>query len=102
MNVSEYMKLFDALDEKDRLLVERLCEELVDLEKQMAEYKKYPFISVNPRNPAFQKKTPAAALYKDALSSYMNGVRILSSFLHRVDESAENELMRKLDEFVKD
>ena len=39
MNVSEYMKLFDALDEKDRLLVERLCEELVDLEKQMAEYK---------------------------------------------------------------
>ena len=98
--MDEYMQLFDGLDENDRKLVERLVGEVVFLEKQLAEYRKYPFLSVHPKNPNLQRKTPAAALYKDALASYMNAVRILASFLHRVDESAESELLRKLEEFA--
>lgn len=98
--MDEYMRLFSGLDENDQKLVERLVSEVVFLENQMQEYRKYPFLSVHPNHPNLQKKTPAAALYKDALASYMNAVRILASFLHRVDESAENELLRKLEEYA--
>lgn len=99
MTFDEYMALLEPLDEAERKVLRGTVEEIVFMEAKMKEYKKLPFVSVNPRNPAFQKSTVAAKLYKETSAGYMNAVRILLSALHKVDENAENELLRKLEDF---
>lgn len=63
-----------ALDEPK---ARRLIDEIVFLEEQMEELKKFPFISVNPKNPAQQKPTAAAKQYKEFLQQYNNSLRLL-------------------------
>ena len=43
------------------------------------ELKQYPFISINPKNPAQQKPTAAAKQYKEFLQQYANCIKILLS-----------------------
>lgn len=80
-------------------MVERLIDEAIYLEERMEELRKMPFIQINPNNPAQQRTTPAAKQYKECSQSYMNAVRILLNVLRKVDSDAENELLRKLEEF---
>lgn len=91
--------IFKEVDPNEKKLVNRLIDEVVFLETQMISLKKLPFISINPKNSAQQKITPAAKLYKEHSQSYMNAIRILCSILHKIDSSAENELLQKLSEF---
>ena len=63
-----------ALDEPK---ARRLIDEIVFLEERMEELKKFPFISVNPKNPAQQKPTAAAKQYKEFLQQYNNSLRLL-------------------------
>lgn len=56
---------------------ERLVDEIVFVEDQLVEVKKLPFISANPANPAKQKATPAARLYKELLQQYNNSLKLL-------------------------
>jgi len=58
-------------------------QEIVFLEQQLTELKKYPFISVNPKNPAQQKPTPAAKQYKEMLQQYNNSIKIMIRTLER-------------------
>ena len=95
----ELKEIFKDVDKNERKLVQPLIEEVIFLEDQMMELKRLPFISVNPKNPAQQKKTEAAKLYKECSQSYMNAIRILCSIIHKVDSSAEDDLMKKLEEF---
>lgn len=100
MNRKEELKeIFKDVDENERRLVQPLIDEVIFLEEQMVDLKKLPFISVHPKNNALQKRTEAARLYKESSQSYMNAIRILCSILHKVDSSAEDELMKKLEEF---
>lgn len=92
-------EIFKDVDENERKLIEPLIDEVLFLEEQMTELKELPFISVHPTKPTLQKKTEAARLYKECSQSYMNAIRILCSILHKVDSSAEDELMKKLGEF---
>lgn len=101
MTFADYMALLEPLDESEKKMLEGTVRELVFMEQQMAEYKKLPFISVHPKNPALQKSTVAARLYKETSAGYMNAVRVLLSALHKVDEDAENELLEQLKEFTK-
>lgn len=94
-----YLELFKSVDESERQLVDRLIDELVYLEDEMTRLKELPFVGVNPRNPAMQRATPAARLYKDFLSQYQNALRILLNILRKVETSAQDELLRKLEEF---
>lgn len=96
-NLHEVFK--SRVSEEQYKTVSGLIDELSFLETQMAECKKLPFIRFNPENPSQQKKTEAAKLYKECSQSYMNGVRILAGLLNKVDTSAENELLKKLEEF---
>ena len=96
---SELMAIFDGLPDADKTLLDRLIDEVVYLEARMDDLRKMPQISVNPKNPCQQKVTAAARQYKECSASYMNAVRILLSSLHRMDESAEDELFAKLREF---
>ena len=96
---NELKELFRDVDDGERRLVDNLISEVVYYEAQMAELKKLPFISVHPKNPAMQKTTAAARLYKDYATSYMNAIRILLNILRKVEASAQDELLRRLEEF---
>lgn len=100
MNRKEELKeIFKDVYESERKLIEPLIEETIFLEEQMQDLKKLPFISIHPKNPSLQKKTEAAKLYKECSQSYMNAIRILCSIIHKVDNSAADELLDKLKEF---
>ena len=96
----ELEKIFEGVDEKERQLVDRLMDEVIFLEERMEDLKKFSFISVHPKNPCLQKVTPAAKLYKECSQSYMNAVRILLSCLRKVESSAQDELLKRLEEFT--
>ena len=55
---------------------------------------------IHPKYPEHQRSTPAARQYKECSQSYMNAVRILLSILAKVETSAQDELMRRLEEFM--
>lgn len=92
-------EIFDCVDESEKELVDKLLDEVVFLEEKMVELRKLPFVSVHPTNPSLQKTTPAAKLYKECTQSYFNAIRILLNTLRKVENSAQSELMKKLEEF---
>ena len=92
-------EIFKNVDEGQKQLVDRLLDEVIFLEDQMTELKKLPFVNVHPQNPALQKTTSAAKLYKECSQSYMNAIRILSSILHKVESSAQDDLLKLLEGF---
>jgi hypothetical protein len=98
--LEELKTIFQNVEEDQRRLVDRLLEEVVFLENQMTELKKLPFVRVHPSNPEIQKTTSAAKLYKECTQSYMNAIRILAGILHKVESSAQDELLKKLEEFT--
>ena len=95
----ELETIFADVDEKEQQLISKLLDEVVFLEEQMKMLRGMPFIHVHPRNPALQKPTVAAKQYKECSQSYMNAIRILSGILHKVDSTAEDELLKRLEEF---
>ena len=91
--------IFRDVGDDKKQLVDRLLDEVVYLEGQMEELKKLPFLAVHPENPARQKVTPAAKLYKECSQSYMNAIRILAGVLNKVETSAQDDLMSMLEQF---
>ena len=92
-------KIFENIDENEREIINPLIDEVVYLENRMTELKQYPFLSVHPKNPHLQKQTAAAKQYKECSQSYMNAIRILCGVLHKANTSAEDELLKRLEEF---
>ena len=97
---SDLIRLFDNVDANERVLAVKLVNEVCYLEEQMTELKKFPFISVHPVNPGRQKATAAAKLYKECSQSYMNAIRILLSILRKVESTEQDELLKRLEEFM--
>ena len=95
----ELDEIFRDVDEDEKKLVNHLINEVIFLEEQMTLLKKLPFIRVHPNNPALQKATPAAKQYKEYSQSYMNATRILLNVLRKVESSAQDELLKRLEEF---
>lgn len=92
-------EIFRAVDNETKQLVDPLLDEVVFLEQRMSELKALPFVVYDKRNPAFQKNTPAAKMYKECSQSYMNAIRILSGILKRSEPTAADDLMKRLEEF---
>lgn len=92
-------KIFKEVDPNEKELVNPLLDEIVFLENQMKYLKTLPFIRVHPIDTSRQETTPAAKQYKECSQSYMNAIRILCAILHKVDSSAEEDLLKKLEEF---
>ena len=100
MNRKEELEdIFKDIDGNEKKLIQPLIDEVIFLEEQMIYLKTLPFIRVHEKDKAKQKTTPAAKLYKECSQSYMNAIRILSAMLHKVDTSAENELLKRLEGF---
>lgn len=91
--------IFKDVDESEQKLIAPLLEEVIYLEEQMKYLRTLPQIKIHPTNNAIQKKTEAAKLYKEYSQSYMNAIRILIGVLHKVDSSAQDELLKRLGEF---
>lgn len=96
----ELDEIFRDVDDDEKKLVNHLIDEVVFLENQMETLKTLPFIRVHPNNPAMQKVTPAAKQYKEQSQSYMNAMRILLNILRKVESSAQDELLKRLEEFA--
>ena len=92
--------IFRDVDDSEKRLVDRLLDEVVYLEERMTELKALPFIAVHPKKPQIQKSTPAARQYKECSQSYMNAIRILAGILNKVETSAQDELLKRLEEFA--
>lgn len=94
----EYAEIFAGVNEQERRLVDRLIDEVVFLEARMDEVRGLPFVSVNPKNNSQQRTTAAAKVYKECNQSYMNAIRILAGILRKEDTSAEDTLMKLLND----
>lgn len=90
----ELRQLCAELDDAARTTTAQLVDEIVFLETQLKVLRKYPFIKVNPKDPAQQKPTYAAKQYKELLQQYNNCIKILLSALGKV-ESAETSPLRE-------
>lgn len=91
--------IFKDVDENEKKLIDPLLKEVIYLEEQMKYLRTLPQIQIHPTNNAIQRKTEAAKLYKEYSQSYMNAIRILLGVLHKVDSSAQDELLKRLEEF---
>ena len=74
--------------------LENLLAEFVFIESQMAALKTLPFIRVHPSDPARQRSTPAAKLYKELLQQYTNILKILLKITGS-DEADKDSPLRK-------
>lgn len=93
-------KIFEFVDESEKILVDNLLDEVVYLEERMTELRKCDFLRINPDNPQQQKTTAAAKQYKECSQSYMNAIRILINVLRKVESNAADDLMKRLEEFT--
>lgn len=98
--LEELRGLLASVDESERAVLDRLLSEMVFLEEEMRTLKTKSFLVVHPKNPALVRSTAAAKLYKECSQSYMNAVRIVLNTLRKNDTSAQDELLKKLEEFV--
>lgn len=78
-------------------IIAPMIDDVVFLEEQLTELKKYPMLKVNPNNPTQQKATPASKLYKEYLQQYNNCIKILCSTLTKNNVEEESPLR----EFIK-
>lgn len=76
---------------QDELKARQLIDEIVFLEDQMADLKRYPFIAVNPKNPSQQKPTAASKQYKEFLQQYNNCLRLLLRITGDIGGDTEEE-----------
>lgn len=79
----ELKALCAELDDNAKTATVQLIDEILFLEKSLQQLRQYPFISINPNNPAQQKPTPAAKMYKDMLQQYNNCIKILISVTNK-------------------
>jgi hypothetical protein len=76
---------------QDELKARQLIDEIVFIEQRMTELKQYPFIAVNPKNPAQQKPTAASRQYKELLQQYNNCLRLLLRITGDIGGDSEEE-----------
>lgn len=73
-------------------IIAPLIEDVVFLEKRLEELRALPMIRVHPSNPAKQKATPSAKMYKEFLQQYNNCIKILEGILKQDTEEDTSPL----------
>ena len=96
--LAELREIFENVDDHKRKLAAPLLVEVAFLEKQLRELRAMPMIRINPENPAMQKRTEAAKLYKENMQSYTGAIKVLNGILQKNLIEAEDEF----DEFMSD
>ena len=91
----ELMAIISGKGKDAEVEARQLIDEIIFIENQLTELKKLPFISVNPKNPAIQKATPASRQYKDLLQQYTNALKLLLKLAGDLGEVDEESPLRK-------
>lgn len=91
---NELRRLCSSLDDAARATTDILIDDIVFIEGQLVELRKYPFIKVNPKDPSQQRATPAAKQYKELLQQYNNCIKIMLGVLGKI-ETAETSPLRE-------
>lgn len=91
-------EVFEKIDKDKQIVIEPLLDDVVFIEKRLAELKKLPLLRVSEKNPAKQAVTPAGKQYKEYLQQYNNCVKILLSALSRYGIEDEDEFDKWLKE----
>lgn len=97
----DLFELLNKMDEEKRVVVEKILEEMVFLEEQLEELKKYPFIKVHPENPTIQKPTVAAKQYKELSQVYSVKVKILLGVVEGNVDDGYDPVQDFIEEFKK-
>lgn len=90
---------FELVDEDKRQLAYDCIDEYCFFMQRIEELKRLPFIRVSSKDPSKQQLTPAAKLVKEYSQALDNKRKILLMILYRVENSAADELLKKLSEF---
>ena len=90
---------FANVDEDKRTLAHDAIDEYLFFLDRIAELKQLPFIRVHPKNSARQELTPAAKLVREYSQAVDAKRKTLLTILYRVENSAADDLLRKLAEF---
>lgn len=94
MNRLEELKKLISDNNDNITLYNSLLDEIIFIENQLVELKKLPFISVNPKNNAQQKTTPAAKQYKELLQQYTNCLKVIAKASGQDIEDEESPLRK--------
>lgn len=90
----DLIKILNKTDNQNELKAGQLIDEIIFMEEQLIELRKLPFISVNPKNPAQQKSTPAGKLYKELMQQYNSALRLLFRLSGDMGETEEESPLR--------
>lgn len=66
----------------------QLAKEMLFVEDQLSDLRRYPMIRQNPNNPAQAKPTATAKLYKELLQQYINLVKVMEKLTGEEEESS--------------
>jgi hypothetical protein len=91
----ELIEIVCRNDPQNRVRAEKLIDEVIFIEDQLVELKKMPFIKIHPQNPALQKATPAAKIYKELLQQYNNSLKLLFRIAGDFGETEEDSPLRR-------
>lgn len=83
-------ELKELVSDESIELISEVIDEIIFLENKLNELKKMPFIQVNPKNPAQQRNTPAAKMYKEFLQQYINCIKLVEGVIYK-DKRLEGE-----------
>lgn len=99
MTSEEMKSYFKNVEEDKRNLAYDCIDEYFFFKERIEELKKYPYIRINPNNPAQQALTPAAKLIKEYSQAIDAKRKTLLMILYRCETSAADELFEKLSAF---
>lgn len=97
---AELQSIYDHIDDSTKTVLQNIFGETAYIEDRLKELKKYPFIEVNPKNPAQQRTTPAAKQYKELLQQYNNCIKILLGVLIKSETAEDSPLREYLNKLV--
>ena len=95
MDRREQLRKIMIKTEEDDIRMSQLIDEIIFLEEQMTECRKYPQRRVDPKDPTRQKPTTAAKQYKEYLQQYRDSLRLLTWMSGGVEESVEESPLRR-------
>lgn len=90
---------FDNVDEDKKQFALDTIDEYLFFVERINELKGLPYIRVNKSNPERQELTPAAKLIKEYSQAVDAKRKMLLMILYRVENSAADDLLKKLAEF---
>lgn len=95
----ELQAFFDNVDEDKKQFALDTIDEYLFFRSRIKDLEKLPFIRVNKASPERQELTPAAKLIKEYSQAVDAKRKTLLMILYRVENSAADDLLKKLAEF---